>query len=195
MTHKRNREGQMMNIFPPPITKLPEAVIPISGIRAFLSQSQNHQILFMQFGDDVDLPEHRHASQLGIVLEGKIELKVNGITTTYVKGDRYYLPENLPHSGKIHAGYADVTFFDEPDRYEVKKDINRALQRHCCQGHYELCTDKILDHHTSSIARDDNGGIDYKHYRKVATRLRSDAVTSLFRSLLVVFQKVLIHKW
>ncbi len=38
----------------------------------------------------------------------------------YTKGDRYYIPEGVKHSGKIFAGYADITFFDEPNRYTKK---------------------------------------------------------------------------
>ncbi|CUH96683.1 hypothetical protein P22_2773 [Propionispora sp. 2/2-37] len=33
-----------MSIFPEPILKLPEADIPLQGIRAYLSQGDNHQI-------------------------------------------------------------------------------------------------------------------------------------------------------
>ena len=75
----------------------------------------------MQFEKDVDLPEHSHAAQVGFVLSGRIELTINGATREYSKGDIYYIPGNVKHSGKIHAGYADITFFNEPDRYKVKK--------------------------------------------------------------------------
>ncbi len=109
-----------MKIFPEPISKLPEANIPLPGITAYLSQGNDHQVLFMQFEEDVDLPAHSHKAQVGIVLEGKIELTIGGRDQTFTKGDRYYIPEGVEHSGKIYAGYADVTFFDEPDRYNVK---------------------------------------------------------------------------
>ncbi len=72
---------------------------------------------FHEYEKDVDLPEHSHAAQIGIVLEGRIDLTIGGKTKTYTKGDRYFIEENVPHSGKIYAGYADVTFFNEPDRY------------------------------------------------------------------------------
>lgn len=110
----------MSKIFPQPIENLPEADIPINGITAYLSQSDNHQIIFMEFANDADLPEHSHAAQVGFVLEGKIELVINGEKITYKKGDRYYIPEGVAHSGKIHAGYADITFFNEPGRYSRK---------------------------------------------------------------------------
>lgn len=111
---------KMKSIFPEPIKKLPQAAIPINGLTAFLSQGKTHQILFMEFSEDVDLPEHSHAGQMGIVLEGKIDLIINGHKHTYQKGDRYFIPKNIKHSGKIYAGYADITFFDQPDRYGSK---------------------------------------------------------------------------
>lgn len=110
----------MLDIFPEPIRNLPEADIPLNGIRAYLSQSSDHQIIFMQFSDAVDLPEHAHAAQVGFVLEGQIDLLIGGESHTFVKGDRYFIPAGVDHSGKIHAGYADITFFNEPGRYRVK---------------------------------------------------------------------------
>ena len=110
----------MKAIFPDPIRELPEAHIPLDGITAYLSQSDTHQIIFMEFEQDVDLPEHSHGAQMGIVLEGKIELTIGGEKQSFTKGDRYYIPKGVVHSGKIHAGYVDVTFFNEPDRYSPK---------------------------------------------------------------------------
>ena len=110
----------MNQIFPEPIRNLPKADIPLDGLTAYLSQSDNHQILFMEFEKDVDLPEHSHADQIGIVLEGKIELVIDGKKHRFTKADRYHIPEGVRHSGKIFAGYADITFFNEPNRYSIK---------------------------------------------------------------------------
>jgi quercetin dioxygenase-like cupin family protein len=115
-------KGQAMeSVFPEPIRNLPQADIPLKGVRAFLSQADSHQILFMEFSKDVDLPEHAHAAQVGIVLEGQIELEIGGEQKSFTKGDRYYIPDGVMHSGKIRAGYADVTFFAERSRYRIKK--------------------------------------------------------------------------
>ncbi len=110
----------MAEIFPEPVRNLPQADISLQGINAYLSQSKNHQIIFMEFSEDVEVPDHSHADQWGIVLEGKIDLTVNGVKRTYAKGERYFIPKGVSHSGKIHAGYVDITFFNEPDRYKVK---------------------------------------------------------------------------
>jgi len=110
----------MNQVFPEMVRALPQADIPLDGVTVYLSQSDTHQILFMEFQKDVDLPEHAHAAQMGIVLEGRIELIIDGDKKSYSKGDRYYIPAGVKHSGKIYAGYADVTFFDDPKRYSIK---------------------------------------------------------------------------
>lgn len=110
-----------MAVFPEPIRRLPEADIPLNGIKAYLSQGESHQIIFMEFSEDVELPEHSHEGQWGIVLEGKIELTIDGIKQIFTKGDRYFIPEGVIHSGKIYAGYADITYFDQKSRYKVKE--------------------------------------------------------------------------
>ena len=110
----------MSEVFPEPIRNLPQADIPLSGIKAWLSQSENHQIVFMEFTEDVELPGHSHEAQWGVVLEGKIDLTIDGVKRTYSKGDRVFIPKGAKHSGKIYAGYADISFFNQKDRYKIK---------------------------------------------------------------------------
>ena len=111
----------MAEIFPEPIRNLPEADIPLSGLKAYLSQSVDHQILFMEFDEDVEVPEHSHESQWGVVLKGKIDLVIEGVERTYTKGDRVFIPKGAKHSARIYAGYADISFFNEKDRYKRKQ--------------------------------------------------------------------------
>ena len=112
----------MSEIFPEPILNLPKADIQINGAVAHLAQGENYQILFMEFEQDVELPEHAHESQWGIVLRGKIELVINGVLHTFQKGDTYFIPKNVIHSGKIYAGYSDITFFNQRDRYHIQQE-------------------------------------------------------------------------
>ena len=111
----------MTKPFPEPILKFPLADIPLEGVTAYLSQAADHQILFMHFSQDVDLEEHSHEAQWGIVLEGNIRMKINGESKTYSKGDSYFIPAGVKHSALIQAGYKDMTFFDEPKRYTIKE--------------------------------------------------------------------------
>jgi mannose-6-phosphate isomerase-like protein (cupin superfamily) len=111
----------MIDIFPEEIKGLPKAAIPLKGVNAYLSQADNHQIIFMKFDEDVDLPPHSHESQWAVVLEGRIDLVIDGNQFVYKRGDSYYIPKGVKHSGKIYAGYADVTYFNQKDRYEKVK--------------------------------------------------------------------------
>lgn len=106
--------------FPDIITNLPQAEIPIQGLKAYLLQGINQQVLFMSFENDVTVPEHTHEAQWGVVLEGEIELTINGVKMIYKKGDTYFIPKNILHSANVKAGYRDLTLFNQKDRYKTK---------------------------------------------------------------------------
>ncbi len=110
----------MDHVFSEAIRRLPLADIPIAGCTGYLSQSETHQLVFMTFEQEVDLPEHAHAAQWGVVLAGSIELTIGGVRATYRKGDTYTIPAGVQHSGRIFAGFAAMDFFDQPDRYRAK---------------------------------------------------------------------------
>jgi len=107
-------------LFPNMITCLPHADIPIEGLTSYLLQCINHQVIFMSFEKDVEVPEHSHEAQWGIVIDGEIELKINDNKQIYRKGDTYFIPKNILHSARIKAGYKDLTIFNQKDRYKVK---------------------------------------------------------------------------
>ncbi len=111
----------MNDIFPEAIRNLPEADIPIAGLTAYLSQDKNHQIVFMHFSQDAEVPVHAHGAQWAIVLEGKIALTVEGKEQIYTKGDRFYILPGENHSAKIFAGYTSMEFFADKDRYKTKE--------------------------------------------------------------------------
>jgi len=108
--------------FPDIITDLPEADLPFEGLRAYLLQCSNHQVVFMSFDRDVEVPEHVHEAQWGVVLDGEIELTIDGNTQILTKGNSYFIPKHVKHSAKIKAGYKDLTLFNQKDRYKLKID-------------------------------------------------------------------------
>jgi quercetin dioxygenase-like cupin family protein len=111
---------EVSKVFPDPIRNLPEADMPFEGLEAYLSQSEDHQIVFMEFSKDTVVPEHSHESQWAVVLEGKIDIVIGGKEQTFGRGDQYFIPKGVKHSAKIYAGYADVTYFNQKDRYRKK---------------------------------------------------------------------------
>jgi quercetin dioxygenase-like cupin family protein len=74
----------------------------------------------MEFSEDVEVPKHSHEAQWGVVLAGKIDLAIDGAERTYSKGDSVFIPKGARHSAKVYAGYADVSFFNQKDRYKSK---------------------------------------------------------------------------
>lgn len=107
-------------VFPDIITALPEADISLEGIRAYLLQGENQQVIFMSFARDVNVPEHAHEAQWAVVLDGEIDVTIGGVTHTYKKGDTYFVPRDVLHSAKVWNGYKDITLFDQRDRYKAK---------------------------------------------------------------------------
>lgn len=102
------------------ITSLPRADVPIPGIKAYLFQGEDKQLVFMEFAEEVDVPEHSHAAQWGAVLKGEIALTVGGETNTYRPGDTYFIPAGVPHRARISAGSCLQDMFDQIDRYQPK---------------------------------------------------------------------------
>ncbi|NOY70053.1 MAG: cupin domain-containing protein [Deltaproteobacteria bacterium] len=108
------------NQFPEIILNLPKADIPIKGLFSYLFQGKEQQILFMEFENDVEVPQHSHEAQWGTVLAGEIELTIEGRKYIFKKGDTYFIPAGTKHSAKIKAGYKDITLFNQKDRYQEK---------------------------------------------------------------------------
>jgi quercetin dioxygenase-like cupin family protein len=109
------------NFFPEIIRKLPKPNIPVEGLESFLFQGENQQILFMEFENNVEIAEHSHEAQWGVVLEGEIELKIKGKLHVLKKGDTYFIPAEAIHSAQIKAGYKDITLFNQKNRYQTQK--------------------------------------------------------------------------
>lgn len=108
-------------IFPDIVTSLPLADIPLGGLDARLLQAGEKQVLFMEFNEDAEVPEHRHEAQWGAVLDGEIELTIGNEMHVLTKGETYFIPKNAPHSARIKKGYKDITLFNQKDRYKAKE--------------------------------------------------------------------------
>ena len=76
----------------------------------------------MEFEKDADIPEHSHDSQWEAVINGKVDLILNGKKKTYKKGDCFFIPKGTTHSAKVYKGYVSIAFFNEKERYKKKYD-------------------------------------------------------------------------
>ena len=104
------------------ITRLPQAVMPFpaSALRTSVLQSPNGQLVFFDVREPLVIPPHSHQGQWGTVLEGEVEITMNGETRTYRPGASYYIAAGVVHSARVPAGAKIIEFFEEPDRYAVR---------------------------------------------------------------------------
>jgi quercetin dioxygenase-like cupin family protein len=110
-----------MPFFPEIVTRHSAANLGLEGIESHLLQAGDQQLVFMSFDRDVEVPEHAHAAQWGVVLDGRMELTVEGERRLLQRGDSYFIPADARHSARIHRGYRDVTLFDQSDRYSPRE--------------------------------------------------------------------------
>ena len=106
--------------FPDKIKNLPEADIPFEGVKGWISQSDEHQVVFMELEAIGKVPEHKHGAQWGMVVEGEMDLTIDGKTKTYHKGDSYFIPDGIWHSATFKKKTWVMDFFAEKDRYKTK---------------------------------------------------------------------------
>ncbi|MBN1415224.1 MAG: cupin domain-containing protein [Bacteroidales bacterium] len=108
-------------LFTEMIKKLPEADIDFNGIKGWIFQGQDHQIVFLDIEPIGKVREHAHGAQWGIVIEGEMELTIGGIARTYKRGDCYYIPDQVVHSAVFNSRTKAMDFFIDKDRYKAKK--------------------------------------------------------------------------
>ncbi len=60
--------------FPEIITRMPQAKLPVSGLKAHVMRSEHGLVAFFEATDDTTIPPHAHKAQWGTVLEGEVEL-------------------------------------------------------------------------------------------------------------------------
>ncbi len=106
--------------FPDIITSLPNADISMEGVKGWIAQGKDFQIVFFEIEPTGILPPHSHSAQWGIVVEGEMSLTIAGETKKYTKGDSYYIPEGVVHQAKFHTHFRALDFFAEPSRYNLK---------------------------------------------------------------------------
>ena len=111
----------MTHFYPDTITGLPEADIPFEGVRGWLSQSDDHQIVFFEIEAIGEVAEHFHGEQWGIVFEGEMDLTIGGVTKTFRNGDHYHIPSSVPHSAVFNTKTWLMDYFADRNRYLPKQ--------------------------------------------------------------------------
>jgi quercetin dioxygenase-like cupin family protein len=103
------------------IRALPLVDSPLRSLRGWMLQTGQALAMFYEIPDGVELPEHEHGAQWGVVLEGSIDFTIGGETRTYSRGDTYYVPDSVAHSAVIHPGYVGIDVFADAERYRARE--------------------------------------------------------------------------
>ena len=110
----------MSPTFPEFIQQLPEADIPLEGVRARLLQAADHQVVFFDIDPIGAIPPHTHGDQWGTVVDGEMDLTMNGQTRALTRGDSYFIPGGVVHSATFKTRVLVVDVFADRDRYRPR---------------------------------------------------------------------------
>ena len=105
--------------FPEWVTKLPKgdySADQAGGIRGYIVQGPNHQVVFNENDEPVEFIPHTHAASFGIVLQGWCDLVIEGVSTRYEAGDVYRVPADTTHFARQSENYKDIVIFNEAGR-------------------------------------------------------------------------------
>ena len=128
--HLNNIKNQHISGYPEVITRLPEANIPFEGVKAWILQADMSQLVFFEFEADAKVPEHSHDyPQWGMVIDGKMELTINGKPRICEKGDEYVIPTGAKHCARFLSRTRVMDFFSEKTRYKSKTSKQSNKQR------------------------------------------------------------------
>jgi quercetin dioxygenase-like cupin family protein len=109
--------------YPEVINRLPKADISITGIKAHVLQSTKHQLVFFEMEAHAKVPEHYHDyDQWGMMIEGKMELTINGEKRICQKGDEYVIPARAKHHATFLSKSRVMDLFSEKGRYKTKSE-------------------------------------------------------------------------
>jgi quercetin dioxygenase-like cupin family protein len=121
MRRLNDQKNKHVRGYPEVITQLPEANIQIEGVKAWILQSEKHQLVFFEMEPSAQVPEHSHDyDQWGIMIEERMELTISGKTRTCKKGDEYVIPAHAKHKVRLLTKSRVMDFFSEKSRYRTK---------------------------------------------------------------------------
>ena len=110
------------SVFPEFVRSLPEIDLPLPGATGWLIQGEEQQVVFVEFLETVEVPDHAHEDQWELPVSGEVELRREGDPVeVHSAGESFFIPAGQVHGATVHAGYRAVIAFDAPGRYKVKE--------------------------------------------------------------------------
>jgi quercetin dioxygenase-like cupin family protein len=115
------QKPKQLSGYPDVVTRLPPAEINVEGARAWILQAEASQLVFFEFQADTKVPDHSHNyPQWGMVIDGKMELTIDGKPLMCEKGTEYLIPSGARHSARFLSRTRVMDYFSEKSRYRQK---------------------------------------------------------------------------
>ena len=102
------------------IRGLPEIDVPLEGVRGWLVQGDERQVVFFELEEGLEVPPHSHGAQWGMVIDGEMRFTAGGETRILKRGDSYVVPAGVEHSAVFLTKVYAVDLFADSDRYSAK---------------------------------------------------------------------------
>jgi quercetin dioxygenase-like cupin family protein len=104
--------------YPEMIIRLPEADVPVPGIRGWLLQGTDRQVVFFDIEPTAKIPPHSHGEQWGIVVSGEMDLTIGGETRHCRPGASYFIPAGVEHYATFRSRVRAIDVFADRNRYQ-----------------------------------------------------------------------------
>ena len=115
---------QRVQSYPDVITHLPKAEIQVEGAQAWILQSEVSQLVFFEFEAGAIVPEHSHKyPQWGMVIDGEMELVIDGAPLSCIKGSEYVIPAGAKHFARFLQRTRVMDYFSEKNRYKPRANV------------------------------------------------------------------------
>ncbi|MBC8232603.1 cupin domain-containing protein [bacterium] len=95
------------------------------GVKIRTAYGEKIMMSFVYFEPNSLVPEHSHThEQMGMVMEGRFRLTVNGESKVVEKGDVYLVPSNAKHSAQALNDSAVALDIFSPPREDYKSNFS-----------------------------------------------------------------------
>ena len=96
------------------------------GVRSALAAGSQLMLSALEMEHDGVVPEHSHPhEQAGLMLEGKLRLRIGDEERELTPGDAFIIPSHVVHSGVVTEGPARVLDIFSPVREDYVNRYNR----------------------------------------------------------------------
>ena len=97
----------------------PKEIAPGASIQPVWGEKVMMVYVTLENGSEVPLHRHPH-EQMGMGLEGELEMTIDGEKKVVKKGEAYLVPSNVEHSAVANRGRAMVLDIFSPPREDYK---------------------------------------------------------------------------